>query len=617
MSSLAFLAPFPLSAVTRRAACVTSTRMVAHTVPSQHWSVPDPPGSSLASSPASKTEMQFNDIVTSNVQIYDTTLRDGAQGEGISLSVSDKLKIAARLDDMGIHYIEGGWPGSNPKDEAFFADCKSLQFSRLVAFGSTRHKSTTCETDANIRALVNANTPVVTVVGKAWHIQVTVVLGATLDENLAMIKDTVRYFKQLGREVMFDAEHFFDGYESSSNYALSCLGAAVEAGVDVVVLCDTNGGSLPWRLADVTRVVVDRFPDVRVGVHCHNDMELAVANTISAVHAGATLVQGTVNGYGERTGNANLMSIMPALQLKMNRQVVGPNLTGLSGLSRFVDEIANQPHVPSRPFVGASSFAHKGGLHVAAVMKNADTYQHIDPASVGNESRILVSELSGRRNILSKVRDLGLLPNSNDEDAQNEWNRRSKVVLDQVKDLENKGYSFEGAEASLELMLRRAVEGYRPPFELLDFSISTDNKRMIYEEGAEAVPTNRSATLATVKLALLGPPGMETTCPTKICLEVAEGIGPIDAVNAALEKALFPIYPPLRSVSLVDYKVRILDNQNRTKATTRVMVEFSDSETGKQWTTMYAHPNIIVASVNALMDGFEIAMWGAMPQCIR
>lgn len=608
-----FIAPLPLRVYAQQPIRTSKTRMVVPATPSHSRPSSHSPVASVASVPQNPP----NESMSSVVQIYDTTLRDGAQGEGISLSVADKLKIAARLDEMGVHYIEGGWPGSNPKDEAFFAECKSLKHSQLVAFGSTRHKSATCETDHNVQALVVSNTPVVTLVGKTWNMQVTVVLGATLEENLSMIADTVRYFKQLGREVMLDAEHFFDGFEASPLYAMACLTTAVDAGADVVVLCDTNGGTLPWRIGEVTHIVVNRFPQIRVGVHCHNDMELAVANSVSAVHAGATMVQGTINGYGERTGNANLMSIIPALQLKMGCRVVGEKLQNLTRLSRFVEEVANQPHVTSRPFVGASSFAHKGGLHVAAVMKNPDTYQHIDPAAVGNECRILVSELSGRRNILSKARELGLLPGDDSESPQDEWSRRSKVVLDQVKDLENQGYSFEGAEASLELMLRRAVEGYKPPFELLDFSVNTDNKRLHYGEGPDAVPTNRSVTLATVKLALLGPSGMEDVCPTKICLEVAEGNGPVDAVNAALEKALFPVYPPLRSVSLVDYKVRILDNQSKTKATTRVMVEFADSKTGRQWTTMYAHPNIIVASINALMDGFEIAMWGAMPQCIR
>lgn len=551
------------------------------------------------------------------IQIYDTTLRDGAQGEGISLTVADKLKIATRLDDFGVHYIEGGWPGSNPKDAAFFEECVNLKHSRLVAFGSTRYKNTTCELDRNVQALAAANTPAVTLVGKAWDMQVTVVLEASLQENLDMIFESVLYFKQIGREVMLDAEHFFDGYKNNPEYAMSCLKAAVDGGVDVLVLCDTNGGCVPWEVERITATVANSFPGTRIGIHCHNDMELAVANSISAVHGGATLVQGTVNGYGERTGNANLMSIIPTLQLKMAYSCVGDALQRLTTLSRFVDEIANQQPVSSRPFVGNSSFAHKGGLHVAAVLKNEDTYQHIDPKLVGNERRILVSELAGRRNIMSKAEELGLIPSQGNPNAKEEWSGRAKVVLGQVKELENKGYSFEGAEASLELMLRRTIDGYRPPFELLDFSVTTDNKRLHYGSNPDEAPTNESVTQATVKLALLGPEGMDDMCPTKICLEVAEGNGPIDALNAALGKALLQVYRPLQSISLSDYKVRILDNENGTAATTRVLVEFRDSTNGKSWTTVYAHPNIIVASVNAIMDGFEVAMWDALPMCIR
>lgn len=549
------------------------------------------------------------------IDVYDTTLRDGAQGEGISLSVADKLKIAARLDDFGVHYIEGGWPGSNPKDAAFFAQCTGLKNAKLVAFGSTRYKNTTCEKDANVQALAEAHTPVVTLVGKAWDMQVSVVLEASLQENLAMIRESVEYFKQLGREVMLDAEHFYDGYKAAPEYALACLQAAVDGGVDVLVLCDTNGGSVPWEVQGITAAVVQRFPATRVGVHCHNDMELAVANSISAVHGGASLVQGTVNGYGERTGNANLVSIVPTLQLKMAYSCVGEAISKLTSVSRYVDEVACQQPVASQPYVGASSFAHKGGLHVAAVLKNEDTYQHIDPRLVGNERRILVSELAGRRNVLNKAEELGLVPNRDDPDAQREWGTRAKIVLGQVKDLENKGYSFEGAEASLELMLRRSVDGYRPPFELLDFSVTTDNKRIHYGPNPSGPPINESVCQATIKLALLGPVDGGEACPTKICLEVAEGNGPVDAINRALGKVLFNVYQTLQTVALTDFRVRILDSESATAATTRVMVEFYDSASGKRWTTVYAHQNIIVASVNALMDGFEVAMWDTVPQC--
>lgn len=528
----------------------------------------------------------------------------------------DKLKIAARLDDFGVAYIEGGWPGSNPKDAAFFESCRGrLHHAKLVAFGSTRYKNTTCDKDKNVQMLAEADTPVVTLVGKAWDMQVRVVLEASLEENLDMIRDSVCYFKDIGREVMLDAEHFYDGYKAAPEYAMQCLQAAVDGGVDVLVLCDTNGGSVPWEVQQITAEVVSRFASTRVGVHCHNDMELAVANSISAINGGATLVQGTVNGYGERTGNANLMSIVPTLQLKMGYACVREALAKLTSLSRFVDEIAGQKPVSGQPFVGKSSFAHKGGLHVAAVMKNEDTYQHIDPSLVGNEKRILVSELAGRRNVLSKAEELGLVPEGIDLNAKQEWGSRAKEVLGQIKDLESKGYSFEGAEASLELMLRRSVEGYRPPFELLDFSVATDNKRVHYGANPDDPPVNESVTQATIKLALLGPEDGGEACPTKVCLEVAEGNGPVDAVNGALGKALFNVYKPLQTVALTDYKVRILDSESATAATTRVMVDFEDSATGRQWTTVYVHPNIIVASVNALMDGFEVAMWDSLPQC--
>lgn len=598
---LLFLSPMPHcpSKATKRSNAIS--RVVRMVAPPNHRTKTQPSKSSTDAwtMPSQVAPPRPNPTSRPVVEIYDTTLRDGSQGEGISLSVSDKLKIAEQLDNFRVHYIEGGWPGSNPKDEAFFAECTNLQYARLVAFGSTRHRRTTCETDANIQALLSANTPVVTLVGKTCAKQVSVVLNASLEENLSMISDSVRYLKAAGREVMLDAEHFFDGYEHSPSYAISCLNAAVMAGVDVLVLCDTNGGMLPWTVSEVTRIVARTFPQTRIGVHCHNDMELAVANSISAVHAGATMVQGTVNGYGERTGNANLMSIIPALQLKMSKVVVNEKLKTMTKLSRYVDDVANQPHIHSRPFVGASSFAHKGGLHVAAVMKDETTYQHIDPKLVGNQKRILVSELSGRRNIQTKLRELNIF--RAEQNGKEEANNRIRIVLEQVKELENKGYSFEGAEASLELMFRRAESGYRTPFELVDFHVSSDNNK---------------ATTATVRLALIGPEGMEASCPTKICLDVGEGNGPIDAVNDALEKILLPIYAPLRSVQLMDYKVRILDNESKTKATTRVTVDFANIVTGKQWTTVYAHANIITASVYALIDGFEIALWGTMPQCI-
>ena len=606
-----------------------------------------------------------------NIQIYDTTLRDGTQGEGISLSCQDKLRIAAELDaKLGVAYIEAGWPGSNPKDEQFFLRAKQellprMRNAKLVAFGATRHKGTPCDADPQLGSLLRAETPTVTIVAKTWDFQVLQVLGTSLDENIRMIRDTVSYLKAAGREVMLDAEHFFDAYEANASYAMQCLEAAVEAGADVLVLCDTNGAATPWVVENVMRMVQSRFessPGVRLGIHCHNDMELAVANSIAAVRGGATLLQGCVNGYGERTGNANLMSIIPILQLRLGYSVVASttHLQNLTAVSRFVDEIANRPHVPWRAFVGESAFAHKGGLHVAAMLKDPRSYQFIDPALVGNRPRVLVSELSGRGNIQSKLRSLNLAFDERDP----VWKARITKILERIKALENKGFTFEGAEASLAMMWRRAVPNYVAPFELVDFSVFTGNKRVLYvnqegcftpedpedaedswfseplarslSEGARdgtaapvtggplfvtplpsaqipernsrralardpsvAVWRNETHTHAVVKVLVHG------AAPT---LECAEGNGPVDAVNAAMRRALLGSFPELEHISLEDYKVRILDSESATAATTRVLVSFHDRKRGLRFTTVSADTNIIVASVNALVDGLEYAL---------
>jgi len=561
------------------------------------------------------------DLPINQVDIYDTTLRDGAQGENISFTVIDKLRIARALDDFGIQYIEGGWPGSNPKDVEFFKRAKQeLHFHRakLVAFGSTRRKGIRCEEDANLRLLLEAETPTVTIVAKSWEKQVLKVLGVSLEENLLMIEESVRYLKQFDREVMIDAEHFFDGYKQNASYALACLDAAVRGGADVLVLCDTNGGRLPWEIYEITKSVANHFTNQRIGIHCHNDMELAVSNSLSAVYAGASLVQGTMNGYGERTGNANLISIIPTLQLKMNYNVVGSKLSSLTELSRWMDEVTNVPHQPSRPYVGDCAFAHKGGLHVAAILKDEHSYQHIDPSLVGNRRRMLISELSGRGNIIDKMKQMGIVKESQLQDS--EWKRRIQKILEQVKYLENKGYTFEGAEASIELMIRRTLNNYRSPFELLDFTVLTGNKRVASNETLNGTFSNEhfrseSITQATVKLGILA--SSSGACPIErtICFEAAEGNGPLNAVNLALKKALVRVHAPLEHVNLQDYKVRILDNESATAAITRVMVEFYDSETKRVWNTICAHPNIIVASVQALMDGFEYALLLRLPDC--
>ena len=517
-----------------------------------------------------------------HIYLYDTSLRDGTQREGISLSLDDKLKIAQRLDAFGMDYIEGGWPGSNPKDVEFFRRAPSLGLShaRLAAFGSTRRKNSRPADDANILALLGAETPVVTLVGKSWELHVVDVLETTLDENRAMIEDSVAYCKSQGKEVIYDAEHFFDGYKANSGYALATLEAAARGGADCVVLCDTNGGSLPWEVEATTCAVIERLgPGVAVGIHTHDDGGCGVANTLGAVRAGAIQVQGTVNGYGERVANANLCSIIPDLQLKMGYDCVPTEqLAGLTSLSRYVAELANLTHDDHLPYVGASAFAHKGGIHVAAMLKHAASYQHIDPQPVGNRQRSVGSELSGRGNLVDKIQQFGLNPESLDIPA----------VLEQIKQLEAQGFTFEGADASVELMLRRTHPAYVPPFEMTDYTVNVQRRRgrgLIVE--------------ATVKVRV-GPKIMHT---------VAEGNGPVNALDAALRLALTGVFPQISGVRLEDYKVRILDGENNTAATTRVLIE---SRRGtRRWSTVGASPNIIDASWRALADSMEYALIAA------
>ncbi len=518
--------------------------------------------------------------MTEQVFLYDTTLRDGTQGEGISLSCNDKLKIATRLDAFGVHYIEGGWPGSNPKDAEFFARQGELNLkqAKIAAFGSTRYKNTTCEADANIQALVAADTPVVTLVGKSWDLHVHHILETDDEENLEMISESVAYFKQMGKELIYDAEHFFDGYKANPDYAMLTLAAASQGGADYVVLCDTNGGSTPWEVEEITKRVVERFPNQAVGIHAHNDSELGVANSLAGIRGGARQVQATINGYGERVGNANMVSIIPDLQLKMGyRCVEDEQLQQLTALSRYVDELANQTPNSHQPFVGHSAFAHKGGIHVAAILKVEESYQHIDPTLVGNQKRAVVSELSGRGNILYKAEELGL------DTSRNE----AKAVLEQIKALENQGYTFEGAGASVDMMLRRAVEGYQPPFEVVDFMVVTENRegRGLFTE-------------ATVKVKI----------GDQIRHTVSEGNGPVNALNRALRKALYEDFPELRKISLNDYKVRILDGDSGTAAKTRVLIDFKYDGNAQAWTTVGAHTNIIEASWRALVDSMEYAL---------
>jgi 2-isopropylmalate synthase len=495
------------------------------------------------------------------------------------LSVDDKLRITTLLDELGVHYVEGGWPGSNPKDAEYFERVKRLHLShaRLAAFGCTCRAGNTPEEDANIRALLSAETPVVTVVGKSSALHVREVLRATLEENLRMIRESLVYLKAHGREVIFDAEHFFDGYKEDSGYATGALRAALDGGADTLVLCDTNGGSMPWEVEAISREIRSVFPEVTLGIHAHNDGGLAVANTLAAVRAGTTQVQGTFNGYGERCGNANLCALIPNLQLKMGTTVLPPGrLSTLTRLAGTVAAIANQPLDHQAPYVGKSAFTHKAGMHVAAMRRNSDSYQHLDPALVGNRSRVVVSELSGRGNLQSKVEELGI----DDMD-----HGQLRDVVRTVKELEHRGFSFEGAEASVETLLQRARANYRPPFEMLDFMVVVEHRKgqVVFAQ-------------ATIKLRV----GDETFH------SAADGNGPVNALDRALRKALMPVYPELAAFDLADYKVHILNGEHGTGATTRVLVEMQNES--HRWTTVGASPNIIEASWIALADAVEYGL---------
>jgi 2-isopropylmalate synthase len=510
------------------------------------------------------------------VRIYDTTLRDGCQAYGFSLSVEDKLRVAQRLDALGFAYIEGGWPGSNPRDEQFFARARRYRWrtSKLAAFGSTRRAGIAAEDDPNLRLLLDAGTPVATIVGKASAFQVRTVFGVEPEENLAMIADSVAFLKRAGREVMFDAEHFFDGYRDDPEYSLACLRAAEGAGADWLILCDTNGGTLPAEIGTACRRVVETSL-ARVGIHTHNDGECAVANSIAAVEAGARQVQGTINGYGERVGNANLCSIVPNLQLKLGYECLpASSIERLTELSRYVGEVGNAPHSLKLPYVGAEAFAHKAGLHVNAVVKGPQTYEHVAPDVVGNSRQILVSDLSGRSNIQHKLAELGLTLSAED----------TLRLLREIKRLEHAGMVFEDADASLELLVRRISGDHAPGFSLLSYSVTTRHQRRV--DGSEA----------TVKARI----GREEV------LAAAEGVGPVHALDAALRKALLGVYPFLSTVRLVDYKVRVVDNESGTAARVRVWIQATDGR--HAWNTVGASPNIVSASAAALVDSLEYSL---------
>jgi 2-isopropylmalate synthase len=513
------------------------------------------------------------------VEIYDTTLRDGSQGEGINFSAMDKLRIAEKLDSFGVHYIEGGWPGSNPKDMEFFKQAarRKWKHARLAAFSMTRRKSMAVERDDLMRQILEAETPVVTIVGKTWMLHVTEVLRAKPDENLAMIADTIRYLKDHGKVVIYDAEHAFDGFKDEPDYALATWQAAEKAGAECIVLCDTNGGCLPQEIARITSAAKGKLT-ARLGIHTHNDCGLGVANGLAGLEAGATHIQGTINGYGERTGNCNLTSIIPLLQLKLGRTgVPDKSLPRLKELSEFVDEIANLRHDPRQPWVGETAFAHKGGMHVHAIDRVARSYEHIDPACVGNHRRVLVSDMSGRTNILMKAAELGfqLTPDAPE----------TRAITAEVKRRENLGYEYEAAEASLALLMRGVLD-HNP--ELL---FSVDGYHVsIRSNGQESICE------ATVKVRV-----GDQTAHT-----VAEGDGPVNALDGALRQGLRQFFPALKQVQLTDYKVRILDGVAGTAAKTRVLITSSDGK--REWGTVGVSANIITASLEALVDSIEYAL---------
>jgi len=513
------------------------------------------------------------------IQIYDTTLRDGTQGEGVSFSLHDKVLIAERLDSLGFDYIEGGYPLSNPKDTEFFQRVAEMQFenAKICVFGMTRRKGRRTDDDIGMKALLDSGAPVVTMVGKTSDFHVTEVLRASLEENLDMISGSVHYLCEAGRQVIYDAEHFFDGWKTNPEYALKTVLAAAEAGASLISLCDTNGGSMPTEIAELTKEVIAASP-VPVGIHCHNDCDLAVANSLAAVQAGAVQVQGTINGLGERCGNADLVSVIANLAVKLDDfEVLGGNhVDHLTELSRYVYETANMHFRPNQPFVGPSAFAHKGGMHVAAVARAASSYEHIKPEQVGNERRVLVSELSGRSNIIA------LTTRHNIEQETELMDK----ILAQVVDLENQGYQFEAAEASFDLLVKRCAGTFTPHFERLNYHITVETDH-----------NEQTTTEATVKLRV----------GDQICHEVAEGDGPINALDAALRKALNGKFPGLKSMHLLDYKVRVINSEAATAACVRVIIESRDDH--DVWGTVGVNENIIEASWDALVDSFEYKLY--------
>ena len=510
------------------------------------------------------------------VEFYDTTLRDGAQSEDIAFSLNDKLRITEKLDEFGMHYIEGGWPGSNPKDLQYFKEVKklSLSHSRIVAFSSTIKLNANPDEDQIMRAILDADTEYVTIVGKSWDLHVKDALNVSLDTNLKMIDKTIAYLKGRGKKVFFDAEHFFDGYKKNEVYTKKVISAAENAGADVIVLCDTNGGSMPYEINDIV-MNVRKTINAPLGIHTHNDTEMAVANTLMAVRAGCTQIQGTVNGFGERCGNANLCSIIPNVVLKMGHTGIEKDrVAHLRDLSLYIDEMANFQPDKHRPYVGESAFAHKGGIHVSAIRKNAETYEHMKPEMVGNIQRVLISDLSGESSILYKAKEFNI-------DIGKD-RKLVKDVVKKVKDLEMFGYKFEGAEGSLELLMKKALGIHKKSFELIGFKVIVDKKE-----------TGHPVSEATIMVRVGD--SVEHTA--------ALGKGPVNALDNALRKALYKFYPGLKKMELVDYKVRVLETKHGTGAVTRVLIESSDGK--RTWGTVGVSENLIEASWRALVDSID------------
>jgi len=512
-----------------------------------------------------------------SILVYDTTLRDGSQGEKINFSAEDKVRITQKLDDVGVHYIEGGWPGSNPTDTRFFELAKGISFkhARLAAFGSTRRPNTPCDKDPNLSALVRSETPVVTIFGKTWDLHVKKVMANTLKENLAMIYESTAYLRSQGREVIYDAEHFFDGYKDNPKYALKTIDAAVSGGADFIVLCDTNGGTLPFEIEKITKRVGQKLP-VKLGIHAHNDCGLAVANTLTAVRLGAVMVQGTVNGYGERCGNADLTSIIPNLQLKMGLPCMEDgNLRRLTELSRYVSEVANMTPFNGRPFVGASAFAHKGGIHVNAIMKTPKAYEHMEPEATGNERRVLMSDLCGKSNVDYKAKELGIALGGNGFD--------SRRIATEIKRMEHDGYQFDAAEGSFELLLKRLTGQFKPLFLLESFRVAIEKDR-----------DSPCRAYATIKISV----GDQEE------ITAAEGEGPVSALDNALRKALNKFFlVDLERMQLVDFKVRVIEGREGTSARVKVFIDSRDQE--RVWSTIGVSTDIIEASWQALEDSFQ------------